>query len=168
MPRKVALSLQYRILIYSRLKAGFSARQIFELVFGAAFAEIRKSSIRRWWCNCQRIYLRTKEKETGRTSLIEPGELLILAEFVALDSTRILQIMKRDFIHYFFIQKMSWDQGHFRQPQLFVPLDSQHGRYLKATYLLLIDINNGFNTNIFVISVMMVQIICLTNTFQPF
>jgi len=112
--------------------------------------------------------LRTKEKKTGRTSLIEPGELNILAEFVALESTRILQIMKRDFIHYFFIQKMSWDQGHFRQPQLFVPLDSQHGRYLKATYLLLIDINNGFNTNIFVISVMMVQIICLTNTFQPF
>ena len=35
MPRGVALSLQYRILIYSRLKAGFSARQIFELVFGA-------------------------------------------------------------------------------------------------------------------------------------
>ena len=40
-------------------------------------------------------------KKTGRTSLIEPGELNILAEFVALDSTRILQIMKRDFIHYF-------------------------------------------------------------------
>ena len=107
------------------------------------------------------IFADQGKKKTGRTSLIEPGELNILAEFVALDSTRILQIMKRDFIHYFFIQKMSWDQGHFRQPQLFVPLDSQHGRYLKATYFLLTDISNGLNTNIFVISVMMVQITCL-------
>ena len=34
MPRGVALSLQFRILIFSRVQAGFTARQIFELVFG--------------------------------------------------------------------------------------------------------------------------------------
>ena len=156
--------MQYRILIYSRLKAGFSARQIFELVFGAEslFVTLRHlQKLERVLFGDDAIaseYICRPRKQTGRTSLTFWLNL----------SPWILQIMKRDFIHYFFIQKMSWDQGHFRQPQLFVPLDSQHGRYLKATYLLLIDINNGFNTNIFVISVMMVQIICLTNTFQPF
>ena len=34
MPRGIALSLQFRILIFSKVQAGFTARQIFELVFG--------------------------------------------------------------------------------------------------------------------------------------
>ena len=33
MPRGVALSLQFRILIYRRVQAGFSAQEIFELGF---------------------------------------------------------------------------------------------------------------------------------------
>ena len=33
MPRGVALSLQFCILIFSRVQAGFTARQIFELIF---------------------------------------------------------------------------------------------------------------------------------------
>ena len=34
MPRGVALSLQFRILLFTRFRDGFTAAQIFQLVFG--------------------------------------------------------------------------------------------------------------------------------------
>ena len=104
MPRGVALSLQFRILIFSRVQAGFTARQIFELVFGIDDSIISYRHLKYLHnrllndAEFTRFYTCGPAKKTGRNAIMSAAERNILVACVALNSTRILQIMKREFI----------------------------------------------------------------------
>ena len=104
MPKGVALSLQFRILIYRRVQAGFSARQIFDLVFGSEDSIISYRHLKLLHSRLlhdedfTRFYICGPVKKTGRNTIMSVVEKNILVACVALNSTRILQIMKRDFI----------------------------------------------------------------------
>ena len=104
MPKGVALSLQFRILIYRRVQAGFSARQIFDLVFGSEDLIISYRHLKLLHSRLlhdedfSRFYTCGPLKKTGRNTIMSVAEKNILVACVALNSTRILQIMKRDFI----------------------------------------------------------------------
>jgi hypothetical protein len=104
MPRGVALSLQFRILIYRRVQAGFSAQEIFELVFGS---ETNIISLKHLKLICNLLlnnpvwaatYTCGPSKKSGRNCLMSIMERNILANYVALDSTRIIEVMHRDFV----------------------------------------------------------------------
>ena len=104
MPKGVALSFQFRFLIYRRFIAGFTPLEIFELIFGS---ETNFISFRHLQLLSRKIlsdplftksYICGPLKKTGRKSLMSVGEKNVLVEWIALDSTKILNIMHRDFI----------------------------------------------------------------------
>ena len=107
MPRGVALSLQFRILLFTRFRDGFSPEQIFRVIFGGESTFISWRHIKFLGNKLRddeeftRTYLLGPVKKTGRNSIMGADERALLVNFVSLDSTKILQIMKRDFVEFF-------------------------------------------------------------------
>ena len=107
MPRGIALSLEFRILLFTRFHDGFSAQQIFQILFGGVsiFVSWRhvKFLLNKFLIDEEftRVYLLGPAKKTGRITIMGPDERGLLNNFIALDTVKILQIMKRDFIEFY-------------------------------------------------------------------
>ncbi len=105
--RGIALSLEFRILLFTRFHDGFSAQQIFQIIFGGVSIFISwrhvKFLLNKFLTDEEftRVFLLGPAKKTGRISIMNPDERSLLTHFVALDSVKILQIMKRDFIEFY-------------------------------------------------------------------